>query len=242
MTQAITILGSTGSIGQSTLDVIARHPTLFRVEALTAHKNVSLLFQQCVTFKPNFAVISDATLAHQLRMKLKEKNIHTEIYAGADAISQLASDANSDIVVAGIVGSAGLLPTLSAIKAGKRVLLANKESLVMAADLMMRAVTEYQATLLPIDSEHNAIFQCLPDDFLPGRKKLTGVHSFILTASGGPFLKTPLHELNDVTPAQAIKHPNWQMGQKVSIDSATMMNKGLEVIEAFWLFGLPIEK
>lgn len=238
--QSVTILGSTGSIGQSTLDIIARHPNRFRVEALTAHKNIALLFRQCVQFKPRFAALKDHRLASELQIKLREEKISTEVLCGADAIAQLAGDAASDIVVAAIVGSVGLLPTLSAVAAGKKILLANKEALVMGADLFMQAVKKNHATVLPIDSEHNAIFQCLPHDFLPG-KKLLGVQSVILTASGGPFRATPLPELQYVTPMQAMAHPNWHMGPKVSIDSATMMNKGLEVIEAFWLFGLLIE-
>src|SRR3990167_7089451 len=238
--QSVTILGSTGSIGQSTLDIIARHPDRFRVEALTAHSNIALLFRQCLQFKPRFAVLKDEKLASELKTKLREEKINTDVLFGADAIVQCAGDSASGIVVASIVGSVGLLPTLAAVRAGKRILLANKEALVMAADLFMRSVREHHATLLPIDSEHNAIFQCLPESFLPG-KKLTGVQSIILTASGGPFRTTPVHELKNVTVAQAIAHPNWQMGPKISIDSATMMNKGLEVIEAFWLFGLPIE-
>ncbi|MCX7120929.1 MAG: 1-deoxy-D-xylulose-5-phosphate reductoisomerase [Gammaproteobacteria bacterium] len=240
MMHSITILGSTGSIGQSTLDIIARHPDRFRVEALTAHKNIALLFRQCVQFKPRFAVLKDEKLALQLKEKLREEKIKTDVLFGIDAIAQLAGDSASDTVVAAIVGSVGLLPTLAAVKAGKRILLANKESLVMGANLFMQMVRDHGATLLPIDSEHNAIFQCLPDNFLPG-KKLAGVQSLILTASGGPFRTTPIQELKNMTPMQAIAHPNWQMGPKVSIDSATMMNKGLEVIEAFWLFGLPIE-
>jgi 1-deoxy-D-xylulose-5-phosphate reductoisomerase len=239
--QSITILGSTGSIGQSTLDIIARHPDRFRVEALTAHKNVTLLFRQCQQFKPEYAAISDEKLASQLQEKLIELKIKTKVVHGLDAISQLAADSNSTTVVAAIVGSVGLLPTLAAIKAGKRVLLANKEALVMAADLFMESVRTHHATLLPIDSEHNAIFQCLPDDFLPG-KKAHGLQSIILTASGGPFRTTPLSELKNITPMQAMNHPTWSMGPKISIDSATMMNKGLEVIEAFWLFGVSIEQ
>lgn len=239
--QSVTILGSTGSIGQSTLDIIARHPDRFRIEALTAHKNISLLYRQCLQFKPRFAVLSDDILAQQLKTKLIESNIHTEVLHGPEAIAQLAADSSSTTVVAAIVGSVGLLPTLAAVKAGKRVLLANKEALVMAADVFMQSVRTHHATLLPIDSEHNAIFQCLPDDFLPG-KKAQGLQSIILTASGGPFRTTPLSELKNITPMQAVKHPNWRMGAKISIDSATMMNKGLEVIEAFWLFGLSIEQ
>ncbi|EKD45197.1 MAG: hypothetical protein ACD_70C00026G0002 [uncultured bacterium] len=238
--QTVAIFGSTGSIGQNTLDVIARHPDDFSVHVLTAHRNVSLLFQQCIKFKPRYAALSDTTLASQLKQKLSEVNCKTEVVSDVTDMTSLATTA--DIVVAAIVGAAGLPSTLSAVQAGKRVLLANKEALVMAADLFMKAVCDHQATLLPVDSEHNAIFQCLPADFLPGRKKLTGVHSIVLTASGGPFRTTPLSELEQVTPAQAIAHPTWKMGTKISIDSATMMNKGLEVIEAFWLFGLPIEK
>lgn len=241
-TQAVTILGSTGSIGQNTLDVIAHHPDLFHVEALTAHQNIALLFRQCQQFQPRYTVVRDAELALQLQNKLRESKIKTEVYYGDNALIELAADAASDTVVAAIVGAAGLLPTLSAVKTGKRVLLANKEALVMAAHIFMQAVTENDATLLPVDSEHNAIFQCLPSDFLPGKTKLQGVHSIILTASGGPFRLTDLSELNNVTPMQAIAHPNWKMGPKISIDSATMMNKGLEVIEAFWLFALPLEK
>ena len=240
--QSITVLGSTGSIGQNTLDVIARHPDLFRVEALTAYKNITLLCRQCRQWKPRFVAVGDADLASQLQIKLDEEKIPTIVSYGENAIAQLAADSASDTVVAAIVGSAGLLPTLSAVKAGKRVLLANKEALVMAADLFMQSVRTHQAALLPVDSEHNAIFQCLPSDFLPGRTPLRGVHSIILTASGGPFRLTPLSELKNVTPVQAIAHPNWKMGPKISIDSATMMNKGLEVIEAFWLFGLSIEQ
>lgn len=239
--QSITILGSTGSIGQSTLDIIARHPDRFRVEALTAYQNIAQLFRQCQLFKPSVVAVKDAVLASELQKKLIESRIKTDVLFGVEALSQIAANKNSDTVVAAIVGSVGLLPTLAAIKAGKRVLLANKEALVMGAELFMRAVREHHATLLPIDSEHNAIFQCLPENFLPG-KKLQGVDSLILTASGGPFRTIPVSELENATPLQAAAHPNWKMGQKVSIDSATMMNKGLEVIEAFWLFGLPIEK
>ena len=240
-TRSITILGSTGSIGTSTLDIIARHPDQFRVEALIANENISLLFRQCQQFKPRFAALKDENLARQLQSKLREENIPTEVHYGEKAVAQLSADAGSDTIVSAIVGAAGLLPTLAAVKAGKRVLLANKESLVMAANIFMDAVRKNNATLLPVDSEHNAIFQCLPQGFLPG-KQLTGVHSIILTASGGPFRTTPLDELKHMTPAQAIAHPNWAMGPKVSIDSATMMNKGLEVIEAFWLFGLSLEQ
>lgn len=242
MSRSVVVLGSTGSIGRSTLDVIALHPNRFSVYALTAHRDVSTLFRQCQQFKPHFAAISDAALALQLKIKLQEAKLKTEVVQGAAVLAQLAADTSVDIVMAGIVGAAGLLPTLSAVKAGKCVLLANKEALVMAADVMMQAVKKHRATLLPVDSEHNAIFQCLPNGFLPGRTPLQGVHSIILTASGGPFRTTPLSELEYATPVQAVSHPNWKMGQKISVDSATMMNKGLEVIEAFWLFGLPLSK
>lgn len=239
--KSITVLGSTGSIGTSTLDIIARHPDQFRIEALIAYQNIASLFRQCQQFKPRYAVLKDEILAAQLREKLRDAHIATEVLSGVDAMIQLSADAASDTVVSAIVGSAGLLPTLAAVKAGKRVLLANKESLVMAASIFMDAVKTHQATLLPVDSEHNAIFQCLPRDFLPG-KKLEGVHSIVLTASGGPFRTTPLAELKYKTPVEAVAHPNWAMGPKVSIDSATMMNKGLEIIEAYWLFGLTLEQ
>lgn len=240
--QSVTILGSTGSIGQNALDVISRHRDLFRVEALTAHKNIHTLYRQCEQFQPKFAAVLDETAAEALRSRLKEAHIKTEVVVGLEAICQLASHTDTHMVIAAIVGAAGLLPTLSAIQAGKKILLANKESLVMASSFFMDAVKQYRATLLPVDSEHNALFQCLPKDFLPGHSTLRGVKSIILTASGGPFRETPLNQLQDVTPTQAIAHPNWKMGPKISVDSATMMNKGLEVIEAFWLFGLSIEQ
>lgn len=238
--QLVTILGATGSIGQSTLSVISQHPDQFRVVGLTANKNINQLYQQCLQFKPEFAVVLDAARGQQLAQRLKAAGLSTVVSVGKEAITQLAGDDSSQIVVSAIVGAAGLLPTLAAIKAGKRVLLANKEALVMGGDYFMSAVAKHKATLLPIDSEHNAIFQSLPTGFLPGYKKLSGVHAIILTASGGPFRLTPINELSSVTPVQAMAHPNWQMGAKISVDSATMMNKGLEVIEAFWLFGLPI--
>ena len=236
----VTILGATGSIGQSTLDVIANHPDKFEVVALTARRNIQLLYQQCVKFKPKYAAVLDEDLAAGLTQRLREVGVDTEVCVGNDAITALAGDGESDIVVSAIVGAAGLLPTLAAVKAGKRILLANKEALVMGGDFFMQAVAKHNATLLPVDSEHNAIFQCLPEDFLPGRKVLDGVQSLILTASGGPFRTTPLETLALVTPVQAMAHPNWQMGQKISVDSASMMNKGLEVIEAAFLFGLSV--
>ena len=238
--QSITILGATGSIGQSTLDVIACHKDQFRVEALTANKNIQLLYKQCLQFQPRYAAVLDPVLAEQLATRLREAHSATEVCVGIDAIVELAADASSDIIVSAIVGAAGLLPTLAAVKAGKRILLANKEALVMGGDFFMQAVNTHKATILPVDSEHNAIFQCLPSDFLPGRSTLPEVHSIILTASGGPFRSMPIDSLEAVTPVQAMKHPNWQMGSKISVDSASMMNKGLEVIEAFFLFGLDI--
>ena len=236
----VTILGSTGSIGASTLSVIAKHPERFRIEALTAHRNMDALFDQCQLFRPHYAVLVDSNAALTLSKRLKAAGLKTQVLVGEKALSQVAEDDTSDIVVSAIVGAAGLLPTLAAVRAGKRVLLANKEALVMSGSLLMEAVKEGGAELLPVDSEHNAILQCMPKDFLPGRNKAEGVKKIVLTASGGPFRSTPLSELDKVTPEQAIAHPNWSMGPKISVDSATMMNKGLEVIEAFWLFHLPV--
>lgn len=240
--QMVTILGSTGSIGCNTLDVIARHPDRFQVFALTAKQNIERLFTQCVRFKPRYAVMVEADLAKQLSERLCEAQIATEVLAGSEAIAQIAADPASEIVMAAIVGAAGLLPTLAAVQSGKRVLLANKEALVMSGALLINAVRENQATLLPVDSEHNAIFQCMPAGFLPGVGHADGVKSITLTASGGPFRTMPLADLKNVTPEQAIAHPNWKMGPKISIDSATMMNKGLEVIEAYWLFNIDIDQ
>lgn len=242
MMQRVTVLGATGSIGRSTLDVLALHKEQFKVTGLTAGKNINLLYQQCLQFKPEYAAILDPKDAKQLETRLREAGICTEVLCGAKAIAGLAGSDDSDTVIAGIVGAAGLLPTMSAVRAGKRVLLANKEALVMAGGLFMAAVARHQATLLPVDSEHNAIFQCLPSGFLPGHAMPSGLQSIILTASGGPFREAPLESLEQVTPAEAIAHPTWQMGQKISVDSATMMNKGLEVIEAHWLFNMPIKK
>lgn len=233
----ITLLGSTGSIGASTLQVIALHPERFSVFALTAQKNVSTMLAQCSTFKPRFAVMQNAQAAEQLALRLKECHLDTEVLAGEQALVTVARHAAVDYVMAGIVGAAGLLPTLAAAQAGKRVLLANKESLVMAGRLLMDAVQHNGATLLPVDSEHSAIFQCLPAGFRTGYTP-AGVKQITLTASGGAFRDWPLDELHSVTPEQACRHPNWSMGAKITVDSATMMNKGLEVIEASWLFGL----
>lgn len=238
----VAILGSTGSIGVNTLDVIRAHPDRFRVAALTAAKQVDLLAQQCSEFKPAIAVVADADGAARLSKLLLEKNIHTQVLYGPQALVNAVTDSNCDTVMAAIVGAAGLVPALAAAKAGKRVLLANKEALVMSGDLFMQAMREGGGELLPIDSEHNAIFQCLPEQFSKEPNPRHGVEELWLTASGGPFRNTPLEQLANITPEQACAHPNWVMGRKISVDSATMMNKGLEVIEAFWLFGLPLEQ
>ena len=235
MKKRLTLLGSTGSIGESTLDVVARHPERFTVHALTAHRNGDKLVAQCLRFKPEFAVVGDAETAGRVAAQLKEAGCRTEVAYGADALVQAAQSAQCDTVVAAIVGAAGLAPTLAAARAGKRILLANKEALVMSGAIFMDAVRDHGATLLPVDSEHNAIFQCLPRDVA----EHGGVTKIILTASGGPFRTRDPATLADVTPEQACKHPNWVMGRKISVDSATMMNKGLEVIEAHWLFNLP---
>ena len=233
--RSVTILGSTGSIGVNTLDVIARHPDRFQVFALSASSRVEELALQCQKFHPHFAALADATRAEALRARLKAAGCDTEVLAGDNALSAVAAHADTDVVMAAIVGAAGLQSTLAAARAGKTVLLANKEALVMAGRIFMNAVHENGATLLPIDSEHNAIFQSLPRKFGDGLSKV-GVRKIILTASGGPFRAWSLNELHSVTPDQACAHPNWVMGRKISVDSATMMNKGLEVIEAHWLF------
>jgi 1-deoxy-D-xylulose-5-phosphate reductoisomerase len=231
----ITILGATGSIGLSTLDVISRHCDKYRVFALTANSNVEPLARQCVQWKPRYAVMADETAAVELQKKLRQQGIGTEVLSGLSGLEFVAGHPDTDYVMAAIVGAAGLLPTLAAARAGKRVMLANKEALVMAGRLFMDAIRDNHAQLLPIDSEHNAIFQCMPADISRGLEK-SGVRRILLTASGGPFRTTPLHELKNMNPAQACAHPNWDMGRKISVDSATMMNKGLEVIEACWLF------
>ena len=238
----IAILGSTGSIGVNTLDVIRAHPDRFKVFALTASKQVDVLAEQCIEFAPAIAVIGDAQGAAKLSALLSVKGIHTQVLYGPEALVTAVTDPGCDTVMAAIVGAAGLVPTLAAAKAGKRVLLANKEALVMSGHLFMQAMKTGGGELLPIDSEHNAIFQCLPNQFTKAPHPALGVEELWLTASGGPFRNTPLGELSAITPSQACAHPNWVMGRKISVDSATMMNKGLEVIEAFWLFGLPLEK
>jgi 1-deoxy-D-xylulose-5-phosphate reductoisomerase len=234
--QYITVLGSTGSIGISTLDVLARHPDRYSVHALSAHSRVDELAAQCEQFRPNVAVVGSADAAQRLSTLLRQRGLKIEVEYGQAALCAIASDSRCDTVMAAIVGAAGLAPTLAAAQAGKKVLLANKEALVMSGPLFMDAVTAHKATLLPIDSEHNAIFQCLPKEFdrAPERH---GIAKILLTASGGPFRTRDVHTLDKVTPDEAVAHPNWVMGRKISVDSATMMNKGLEVIEAHWLFG-----
>lgn len=260
--QQITVLGSTGSIGVSTLDVIARHPDQFRVFALTGYSRIEILAEQCQRFKPRFAVVPDQEAVRRLSAQVSPA---TQVLCGLDGLLEVVSDAGVDTVVAAIVGAAGLLPTLAAAEAGKKILLANKEALVMAGALFMEAVRRGGATLLPLDSEHNAIFQCLPPGFdgiantgIPnteisssatgqsnagqsGAEKNTGVSKLVLSASGGPFRTMPLEQLAAVSPDQACAHPNWKMGRKISVDSATMMNKGLELIEACWLFNVSAE-
>lgn len=237
----ITVLGSTGSIGVSTLDVVARHPDLFKIFALTANSNVERMAQQIKDFSPRYAVMSDPGAAAQLRERLSGSQCNTKILAGESALAEVAADSDVDYVMAAIVGAAGLLPTLAAVNAGKRILLANKEALVMCGALFMEAVQQSGAELLPIDSEHNAIFQCLPVQHRGGLEPI-GVRRIVLTASGGPFRDKPFSEFSAITPQQACAHPNWSMGRKISVDSATMMNKGLELIEACWLFNTSHDK
>ncbi|MGF1642980.1 MAG: 1-deoxy-D-xylulose-5-phosphate reductoisomerase [Thiotrichales bacterium] len=241
-THKITILGATGTIGVNTLDVIGRHPGRFELHALTAHRNTDLLFQQCVHWQPRFAVVAEPAQGRDLERRLRDAGVATRVLNGAAALVEVSAAAEVDYVMAAIVGAAGLMPTLAAARAGKRVLLANKEALVMSGDLFMQAVRDSGAELLPIDSEHNAIFQCMPHDLSRGEFAERGVSEILLTASGGPFRRLPLDQLSTVTPEQACAHPNWVMGRKISVDSATMMNKGLEVIEACWLFGVGSDK
>jgi len=260
----LTVLGATGSVGASTLDVVARHPDRFKIVALTANRNDELLARQCERFQPLLAVMADADSAVRLRQRLSGLSCQTEVLHGAQGLVDAAQLAEADAVMAAIVGAAGLMPSLAAARAGKRVLLANKEALVMSGRLFMDAVREAGALLLPIDSEHNAVFQCMPQpgsfdgtgDGLGGNRldgssterthghslRHAGVRRIVLTGSGGPFREVPFEQLHDVSPAQACAHPTWSMGRKISVDSATMMNKGLEVIEACWLFDAPAEK
>ncbi|SNR85172.1 1-deoxy-D-xylulose 5-phosphate reductoisomerase [Methylobacillus rhizosphaerae] len=239
MLQNVTILGATGTIGLNTLDVISRHPERYRVFALTAHSRVSELAELCRRYQPRYAVMLDTDAAERLRQALRDTD--TQVLEGIEALEQVASHVDVNVVMAAIVGAAGLKPAIAAAHAGKRILLANKETLVMAGSLFMQAVEKGGATLLPIDSEHNAIFQVMPARRLSALQD-GGVKRILLTASGGPFRKASVDELKAVTPAQALNHPNWVMGPKITIDSATLMNKGLEVIEAHWLFNAPAEK
>ncbi|MDY7548847.1 1-deoxy-D-xylulose-5-phosphate reductoisomerase [Glaciimonas sp. CA11.2] len=236
--QNITILGSTGSIGVSTLDVLARHPERYAVYALTAHSRIEQLAEQCEQFRPQVAVVGTAQAASQLSRLLLSKGLKTQVSYGEQALCEVASSPSCNTVMAAIVGAAGLAPSLAAAYAGKKILLANKEALVMSGQLFIDAVRISGATLLPIDSEHNAIFQCLPHGYQRD-PSAAGIVKILLTASGGPFLGRAVETLELVTPAEAVAHPNWVMGRKISVDSATMMNKGLEVIEAHWLFGTP---
>ncbi|MDP8567689.1 1-deoxy-D-xylulose-5-phosphate reductoisomerase [Methylophilus aquaticus] len=233
--QLVTILGSTGTIGQQTLDVMSRHSDRYAVFALAAYKNVDALFAQCVAFNPRFAVMQDIEAADRLHQQCQAAGLSVEVLSGVEGLSEVSAHPDVHIVMAAIVGAAGLLPALAAAEAGKKILLANKETLVMAGQLFMDAVKQGGATLLPIDSEHNAIFQVMPRKSCNALTDV-GVNQVILTASGGPFRCYTQHQLETVTPALALKHPNWVMGAKITIDSSTLMNKGLEVIEAHWLF------
>jgi len=238
MPQRLLVLGSTGSIGESTLDVVSRNADAFVVHALTAHRNIERLFKQCLKFRPELAIVSEPHHAIELQANLQSVGLKTEVHCGAQALCTAASAADYDTVVAAIVGAAGLPPVLSAARAGKKILLANKEALVMSGALFMEVAARSGAIILPVDSEHNAIFQCLH-----GAQKAPGeIERLILTASGGPFRTRPVHTLDQVTPDEACAHPNWRMGRKISVDSATMMNKGLELIEARWLFDIGAER
>ena len=239
--QVLTILGSTGSIGESTLDVVSRHPEKFRVFALAGHKQVEKLAAQCRTFRPEYAVVADAEHAARLEALLKRDGTATQVLHGAQALVDVASADEVSGVMCAIVGAAGLPSALAAAQKGKTIYLANKETLVVSGALFMETARANGAAVLPIDGEHNAIFQVLPRDYT-GRLNEHGIRSIILTASGGPFLTADLGTFDSITPAQAVKHPNWSMGRKISVDSATMMNKGLELIEAHWLFNCPPDK
>lgn len=236
--KGICILGATGSIGVSTLDVVSRHPDQYRVVALTANGNIDVLYEQCLAHRPEYAVVATESKAEEFKQRIASSPVSDiKVLAGATALAEVATLDNVDAVMAAIVGAAGLLPTLAAAKAGKTVLLANKEALVMSGQIFMQAVSDSGAVLLPIDSEHNAIFQCMPAGYTPGHAAKQA-RRILLTASGGPFRKTPLELLPDMTPDQAVAHPKWDMGRKISVDSATMMNKGLELIEACLLFNM----
>ncbi len=245
----LTILGATGSIGGNTLDVLTRHTNRYQVYALTANTNVDALEKLCEQWQPDFAVMKDEMSAVELSRRLQKKNVQTEVLSGESGLLQVVEDDVVDCVVAAIVGAAGLVPTLASAKAGKRVLLANKEALVMSGKLFMDTARDFNAVLLPVDSEHNAVFQCLPDSLTEFRSSVkmtnqsatSGIKRILLTASGGPFRTWSAEQLHDVTPEQAVNHPNWDMGKKISVDSATLMNKGLELIEAYWLFDMDID-
>lgn len=238
--QQLVILGATGTIGRNTLDVAARHPDRFSILALTARTDVDAMLALCRQYVPRYAVMAEQASAESLQKKLRDEELKTEVLAGVEGILEVVAMPDTSQVVAGIVGAAGLLPVLEAIRHDKRVLLANKEPLVMAGALVMQSLHASKAELIPLDSEHNAIFQCLPGGYRCGQPCM-GVERIVLTASGGPFRTLPLDQLAQVTPAQAVAHPNWVMGRKISVDSATMMNKGLETIEAAWLFDMPPE-
>ncbi|MCW8942733.1 MAG: 1-deoxy-D-xylulose-5-phosphate reductoisomerase [Gammaproteobacteria bacterium] len=244
----VTLLGATGSIGASTLDVIARHPDRYEIYAITANTSVDVMNELCQQWMPRYAVMNDAGSASELSEKLQANNIATVVLSGEAGLLQVVEDTAVDCVVAAIVGAAGLVPTLAAAAAGKRVLLANKEALVMSGKLFMDTARDNNAILMPVDSEHNAIFQCMPDNLIENHSSVkmanrhanSGIERILLTASGGPFRTWSAERLHDVTPEQAVNHPNWDMGKKISVDSATLMNKGLELIEAYWLFDMDI--
>lgn len=244
----ITVLGATGSIGASTLDVISQHPERYQVFALTANASVDALDLLCRQWSPRFAVMNDEQSAAELHRRLQQSEIQTQVLSGESGLLQVVQDAAVDCVVAAIVGAAGLVPTLASVKAGKRVLLANKEALVMSGKLFVDTARENNAVIMPVDSEHNAIFQCMPDSLtahhssvkMANQQAKSGIERILLTASGGPFRRYSADQLCDVTPEQAVNHPNWEMGRKISVDSATLMNKGLELIEAYWLFDMDI--
>lgn len=240
MPKTLTVLGSTGSIGQNTLAIIRENPDDFKIYALSGHQNITLLYAQCLLFLPKYAVVATQALAQSLQAQLMTAGSATKVLFGAEALEKIASSETVDVVMAAIVGIAGLKPTYAAIKAGKTVLLANKEALVTAGKIFISAVEQSGATLLPIDSEHNAIFQCLAHTDKGDSDQ--AVDKIILTASGGPFYQKKRHELTNITPSQACTHPNWKMGKKISVDSSTMMNKALEIIEAYWLFSVPHDK
>ncbi len=240
--RALCVLGSTGSIGVNTLDVVSRHPDQYKVIALSANSNVDVLYEQCIRHKPSYVVLSDKNGVTLLEQRLQScPQLNIQILAGAESLEHIASLPEVDTVMAAIVGAAGLLPTIAAARQGKRILLANKEALVMSGQILLKEVAANKAELLPIDSEHNAIFQCMPAGYNAGTQSSV-VRRILLTASGGPFRTKPLSEFDDITPEQAVAHPNWVMGRKISVDSATMMNKGLELIEACLLFEVPAEK